>query len=220
MIRFTHEREEPGMHMTIEAAGLAKIFNRRVIFQNVAFLLAHHEVLRVIGKNGSGKSTLVKIIAHTLTPSHGSVKFRSDENPDVGETPQRVIGLVSPYLQMYDEFTALENLRFASRIRGLRPDMERMETLLGTVGLAARRNDAVRTYSSGMKQRLKYAFALVHMPSVLILDEPMANLDAEGMEIVRQIMDDQRRSGILIVATNDLTDLNSFDHQVDLNATL
>ena len=77
----------------------------------------------------------------------------------------------------------------------------------------------MRTYSSGMKQRLKYAFALVHMPPVLILDEPMANLDAEGMEIVRQIMNEQRSRGILIVATNDLTDLHSFDHQVDLNAT-
>ncbi len=220
MIRFDHEREEPQMHVTIEAVGLAKTFNRRVIFQDVAFVLAHHEVLRVIGRNGSGKSTLVKIIAHTLTPTRGSVKFRFKGDHDLVQTPQRVIGLVSPYLQMYDEFTALENLQFASRIRGLRSDTGWMERLLTTVGLSARRHDPVRTYSSGMKQRLKYAFALVHMPPVLILDEPMANLDAEGMEIVRQIMNEQRSRGILIVATNDLTDLHSFDHQVDLNATI
>jgi heme exporter protein A len=206
--------------MNIEAEGLTKTFNRRVIFKDISFVLTNHQVLRVTGRNGSGKSTLVKIIAHTLTPSRGSVRFRPENSRDESESPQRVIGLVSPYLQMYDEFSALENLQFALRIRGLRPNTGRMETLLSTVGLFARRHDAVRTYSSGMKQRLKYAFALVHMPPVLILDEPMANLDAEGMEIVRRIMNEQRSTGILIVATNDATDLDSFDHQIDLNATI
>ncbi|MDH3252487.1 MAG: ABC transporter ATP-binding protein [Ignavibacteria bacterium] len=205
--------------MRIEAEGLTKTFNRRVIFRDVSFALGIHQVLRVVGRNGSGKSTLVKIVAHTLSPTRGSVAFRTESSGAAGESPQRLIGLVSPYLQMYDEFSAYENLELGSRIRGLRPVNERMETLLSMVGLFARRHDAVRTYSSGMKQRLKYAFALVHTPPVLILDEPMANLDAEGMDIVRRIMEEQRREGILIVATNDLNDLDSFDFQIDLNAT-
>jgi heme exporter protein A len=69
-----------------------------------------------------------------------------------------------------------------------------------------------------MKQRLKYAFALVHRPRVLILDEPTANLDADGVGIVQEIMREHRQSGILIVVTNDLRDIEQYDTQVDLNA--
>ena len=116
------------------------------------------------------------------------------------------------------EFSARENVQFALAIRGRKPDDGRVDELLNRVGLFERRNDAVRTYSSGMKQRVTYAFALAHRPPVLLLDEPMSNLDAEGISIVRDIMSRQRNEGILVVATNDLTDIDHYDIRVDLNA--
>ncbi|MBM2842063.1 MAG: lipoprotein-releasing system ATP-binding protein lolD, partial [Bacteroidetes bacterium] len=76
----------------------------------------------------------------------------------------------------------------------------------------------VRTFSSGMKQRVKYAFALIHQPPILILDEPMANLDSSGVEMVRDIMKKQWQDGILVVATNDITDVEEYDHRVDLGS--
>jgi heme exporter protein A len=126
--------------------------------------------------------------------------------------------MVSPYLQMYDEFSAAENLKFAMAIRGMRLDRDYADDLLKRVALYQRRDDPVRTYSSGMKQRVKYAFAMIHRPPVLILDEPMSNLDADGITIVRAIMAEHRNAGILIVATNDLTDIEGYDEHVDLNA--
>jgi len=203
------------MDIRIEAHKVGKTFNRRVIFNDISFSLRQKQILRIIGRNGSGKSTLIKIIGHVLAATNGTVRILTGN----GETkhPLMLMGLVSPYLQMYDEFTAWENLSFGFAIRGLKVQAATIEQTLRTVSLYERRHDQVRTYSSGMKQRLKYAFALVHEPPILLLDEPMANLDAEGTSMVRQMMDEQQRRGILIVATNDLSDLETFDLQVDLN---
>jgi heme exporter protein A len=158
---------------------------------------------------------LVKIVAGVLSPSRGHVVI---EGGGTEFERQGLLGLVSPYLQLYEEFTAEENLRHASAIRGLSFDASRAHELLERVALLPRKDDPVRTFSSGMKQRAKYAFALLHRPAVLILDEPMSNLDADGIAIVRGIMADQRREGVLIVATNDLGDCDMIDERVDLNA--
>jgi heme exporter protein A len=202
--------------LQLTAASLKKIFNRRVIFQNISFSVQQQQTLLITGRNGSGKSTLVKILSDVLSPTDGTVSI----SPlDGAKNFQRTsaIGLVSPYLQMYDEFSAEENLQYALAIRGIPSDTSRIHALLKKVFLFERRNDAVRTFSSGMKQRMKYAFALIHNPSILILDEPTSNLDTEGIAMVKQIMSEQIQHGILIVATNDLSDVEHFDIQVDLN---
>ena len=205
------------MDLALAANNLKKLFNWRVIFRDISFDVPQGKTLLITGRNGSGKSTLVKIISGVLAPTSGSVSI-SGVAARKGDGRHDVLGLVSPYLQMYDEFSASENVQFALAIRGLKPDGGRVDELLNRVGLYERRNDAVRTYSSGMKQRVKYAFALAHRPPVLLLDEPMSNLDAEGISIVRDIMSGQRNEGILVVATNDLTDIDHYDLRVDLNA--
>ncbi|MEW6510705.1 MAG: ABC transporter ATP-binding protein [Bacteroidota bacterium] len=196
--------------------GLAKVFNRRTIFSGISFSISAGATLLITGRNGSGKSTLVKIISNVLTPSAGTVTMDEGGHLLEGHWPDHV-GMVSPYLQVFEEFSALENLHIAAGVRGLTFEPERAEALLARVSLFPRRNDPVRTFSSGMKQRVKYAFAMLHRPPVLILDEPMSNLDAEGTGIVRQIMEEQNREGLLIVATNDLTDIGHFDVRIDLN---
>lgn len=202
--------------MRIEAHALRKVFNRRLIFRDVSFVLDTRQVLLVSGRNGAGKSTLVKIIASVLSPSSGSMTYTM-EGKALGDQATGQIGLVAPYLQLYDEFSAAEHLSLCMTMRGARPDPDRAGQLLTEVGLFERRYDPVRTYSSGMKQRLKYAAARIHRPAILILDEPMSNLDVEGIAMVRTVMTEHRREGILIVATNDLTDLDHFDTRVDLN---
>lgn len=204
------------MSLQLTAANLKKVFNRRVVFQDISFAVQQQQTLLITGRNGSGKSTLVKILSDVLSPTDGTVTI----SPlDRARNFQRssVIGLVSPYLQMYDEFSAEENLQYALAIRGMRDDANHIHALLKKVFLLERRSDAVRTFSSGMKQRMKYAFALIHNPSILILDEPTSNLDTEGIAMVKQIMREQTQEGILIVATNDLSDVERFDAQVDLN---
>ncbi len=205
------------MNFRLQASGLKKVFNRRTVFQNVSFSIQSRQTLLVTGRNGSGKSTLAKIISDVLSPTEGFIRLMDEERDHAGVRSSS-IGLVSPYLQLYDEFSAEENLWYALAIRGRKPDIPYLRSLLKRVSLLHRKDDIVRTFSSGMKQRLKYAFALAHSPRILILDEPTSNLDAEGIGMAKDIMRECRENGILIVATNDLTDVDHFDIQVDLNA--
>lgn len=204
----------PSLH--IVGQGLRKEYDRRSVFRDVSFSASAGETLLITGRNGSGKSTLVKIICGVLTPGGGTFSVTPDQN-DPPREERGLVGLVSPYLQMFDEFSAVENLAIAMGIRGLPFDPSAADALMERVAIYPRRNDPVRTYSSGMKQRVKYAFALIHTPPVLVLDEPMSNLDGEGIAIVRALMAEQRRRGILVVATNDLSDIDAHEKRVDLN---
>ncbi len=185
--------------------GIGKEFNRRSVFRDISVRLSGSvPSLAITGRNGSGKSTLVKIMAGVLSPTRGSVRYEEHGKVLEDHAVKHRIGFVAPYLQLYDEFSALENLQLLSRMRstdlhGLRE----MQGLLEQFNLWHRRSDAVRTYSSGMKQRLKYVFALLHRPDVLILDEPGSNLDAEGLEGVENVVRRQKEAGLLVIATND-----------------
>jgi len=197
----------PMSDFKIVLTNVVKEFNRRVVFEDVSFSLKIGESIAITGKNGTGKSTLSKIVAGLLSPSRGKVEYLADGKRLDPDRVKDAIGFVSPYLNMYDEFTALENLVILSRIRSGKSALDsRVEELLKLVNLWSRRDDRVGVYSSGMKQRLKYAFALLHRPRLLILDEPTSNLDSDGAEVVKTIAEEQRQIGILIVATNDKTE--------------
>ncbi|MCX6143261.1 MAG: ABC transporter ATP-binding protein [Ignavibacteriales bacterium] len=190
--------------LRMTATGVTKEFNRRTIFRDVSISLSQGESLAITGRNGSGKSTLVKVVAGLLSATRGKVEYAVDGKPLEIENLRYHIGLVSPYLQLYDEFSGSENLELLSKIRSdVGIDSGRIQQVLETVGLWERRSDYVRTYSSGMKQRLKYAFAVLHRPSLLILDEPTSNLDHDGIAMVKKVVDEQKKQGVLIVATND-----------------
>lgn len=200
------------------AKDLSKEFSRRRIFGGISFSLASSDSLAVTGRNGSGKSTLAKILCGLLAPTGGEVACAVDGVEVPPWKLHRHVGLVAPYINMYDEFTGLENLTLIGRLRCLGSDYyAEAEGLLRQFGVFERRNDDVRTYSSGMKQRLKYAAALLHHPEVLILDEPTSNLDEEGVSRVHDIMRSQVREGVLIVATNDVGDFGFATQRLDLN---
>lgn len=203
--------------LRLEASHLGKTFNQRVIFREVSFAVGTGETLLVTGRNGSGKSTLLKILAHVLTPSQGLVRLLSEgRNP--GGSLRHLIGFVSPYLNLYDEFSARENLQFALSIRGMHNEGSAIDRLLERVSLGGFKDTAVRVFSSGMRQRLKYAFALVHNPPLLLLDEPMANLDQEGRGFVQELMAERGKEGLLVVATNDETEVERNHVRVHIDA--
>jgi len=107
---------------------------------------------------------------------------------------------------MYDELTGFENLEFFYDLKIRDKNDEKIKFLLEEVNLYPRRNDFVKNYSSGMKQRLKLAFAILSDPLILLLDEPRTNLDNEGIDIVYKISARQTEKGILIIATNESED--------------
>jgi heme exporter protein A len=131
----------------------------------------------------------------------------------------QLIGFVAPYLTLYEEFTPLELMRHTAAMRGNTFEAAYADELLRIVRLYERRHDDLRSFSSGMKQRAKYALALLHRPPILLFDEPMTNLDTEGMTTVEQCISTQRNAGgIVIIATNDERDKRLCDYTVSVSA--
>jgi len=187
----------------LELQGLSKRYGRLRVFQGLTAEVRSGQVLVVAGPNGSGKSTLLRIIAGLTHPTAGQVCLFRDGRLLSPEERRRQTGLVAVDVALYGELTAWENLSFFARVRGLGLSPEEGEALLAGVGLAGRGDDLVQNYSSGMRQRLKYACALLHRPGLLLLDEPGANLDEAGRAIVEAIIARQRQNGLVVLATND-----------------
>jgi heme exporter protein A len=182
---------------------LAKRFGPRKVFSNISFELETGDSIAVVGPNGSGKTTLLMTLLRGYHPTRGSVVFAEDgapldENRLRGET-----ALVAPYLNLYDRLSAEENMVFFATVAGAEITGKQINQLLERVGLEGRGADAVGSYSSGMRQRLKYAVALLLDPSFLFLDEPTSNLDEDGKRIVSEIIKEYRSSKIIVIATNE-----------------
>lgn len=186
---------------------LTKSFSRRLIFKNINAELISGSVYGLAGSNGSGKSTLAKIIAGLLSPTSGKVIHKFEEKEVPMEKLHDHLGFVSPYLVLYDEFTAEENLTYFLKIRGMEIDNEKIKTLLNDLSLYGRRNDLLKAYSSGMKQRMKFIFSLIHSPELLILDEPTSNLDIEGKDKVYEIIERESKNKLIVIASNEESDL-------------
>jgi heme exporter protein A len=189
---------------TIEFDRIAKRFGNRTVLSNVTGSVRPGALTVVAGPNGSGKSTLLNILAGALRPSAGRVRYLAAgheiERPHWFER----LGMAAPDMAVYEELTALENLRFFADVRGVDVDDRRLGELLEGMGLAARdQRRRVETYSSGMKQRVKLAQAVVHEPEVLLLDEPSSNLDEAGHQAVAALVTRLRGTAAIAVATND-----------------
>ncbi len=195
------------INFSIKAESLSKTFGRRLIFSGIDFEFKQTGIFGISGPNGSGKSTLVKIIAGIISASDGSIKHILEGKEIIPEKLHNYIGFVSPYLVLYEEFTAWENLSLFSDIRGIQLNIEKVEYLLKVFLLYDRKDDLIKTYSSGMKQRMKFIFAMMHSPNLLILDEPTSNLDEEGKESVYRIVKEQGNECIVLIASNEKTDL-------------
>lgn len=205
--------------LQIELDHVSRRFGTRQVFNDVCASVRSGQILVITGCNGSGKSTLLRIIGGLLAPSSGRVSVSVNGVQADRVARRTFIGYVAPDLALYPELTGVENLVFFGRLRGISLDRDALAGLLGRVGLRGRGRDLVGSYSSGMRQRLKYAFALLHKPPVLLLDEPTANLDESGIAMVQDTLDCQRRCGAVVLATNEARELAWGDTVVDLSAS-
>ena len=142
--------------------------------------------LVVFGPNGAGKSTLLRVLATLLRPHAGTVRVLGRALPDEGWAVRGRIGLLGHAPLLYRDLSGRENLAFHARLHGVA--LERASELLDAVGLSARADDKVHTYSRGMVQRCAVCRAVLHDPEVLLLDEPRANLDPAAAELVEPLI--------------------------------
>jgi heme exporter protein A len=159
----------------VELRDLARAYGERVALQGVTLSLPRGRTLAVFGANGAGKSTLLRILATLLRPHSGTALVLGRELPREGWAARGRIGLLAHDPLLYRELSARENLRFHARLHGVPPG--RAEALLEAVGMLRRADEPLHTLSRGMAQRVAICRAVLHEPELLLLDEPLANLD-------------------------------------------
>ena len=203
--------------LQVSAEGIYKEYDLRPVLQDISFQLHQGEILGITGRNGSGKSTLLGVLANVLERSAGSVEWKVNGSQLKEERLPKHLGFVAPYLQLYGEFSLLELLEMFGNIRQQRSDKGYALELSERFHLQDRLNDHIDSFSSGMKQRVKYILALSHHPSFLLLDEPMTNLDEDGQGVVRNVVKAEQEERITLIATNDAQDLQLCTHRLRLD---
>lgn len=164
-----------GDSVAISVKGLSRYFGERVALDDVSFEVAMGQTLVVLGANGAGKSTLLRILATLLRPHSGEIKVLGEELPKDGWAVRGRIGLIGHDALVYRDLTARENLTFTAKLHAA--PISEIDRILERVELSTRADEPVRNFSKGMLQRLSVARAMLPDPDLLLLDEPLANLD-------------------------------------------
>ena len=201
---------------SVEAHNVVKRFGTKTVLNGITF--SHPEgVLGIAGPNGSGKSTLLKCLSGLLKPTSGSITWKSLEGELSDRELKSRLGYVAPYINLYPELTILENLNFIIQLRKMQMDRDSLERQLGRLQLHEIRHQAVGELSTGQLQRTRLACSLAYRPSILFLDEPGANLDEQGTNLIRTIVDQSREEGrLVLLASNNREELNLADRVISV----
>jgi heme exporter protein A len=170
----------------IELRGLVRHFGERTVLRKVSVQVPAGATLAVLGRNGAGKSTLLRILATLLRPHGGEVSVLGEPLPRRAWAVRGRLGLLPHEPLLYRDLSGRENLDYHARLHGVAP--RRVEELLEAVGMTERAAEPVRLLSRGMVQRLAVCRAVLHAPSVLLLDEPLANLDPAATGLVEPLI--------------------------------
>jgi heme exporter protein A len=185
----------------IQVRELVKTFGTRQALSGINLDVASGDRVMLVGPNGAGKTTLLRILATLSRPTAGEIVINGCDAVTSGPKIRRTIGYLSHETLLYEDLTAVQNLQFYARMYGLADAVSRIEVLLARVGLSDRGDDLVRTFSRGMRQRLATARAVLHRPTLLLLDEPYTSLDAGAAEMLTQLLGGLVDEGCTMVLT-------------------
>ncbi|MBZ5514293.1 MAG: heme ABC exporter ATP-binding protein CcmA [Acidobacteriia bacterium] len=199
----------------LELRGVSKYFGDLAALRKVSVRIERGDTVLVYGPNGAGKTTLLRTLATLARPSEGQVFFAGQDLHQNAAAGRAAMGFVSHATFLYGELTARENLRFTSRLFGLREPVKRIEAVLELFSLRERADEPVRGLSRGLQQRVTLARALLHDPTFLLLDEPFTGLDAASRENLESLLRRLPEQGKAVVfSTHD------FDQGVSLSRRL
>lgn len=189
----------------IELLDAGRRYNRNWIFRHLNLTLGSASSLAILGPNGSGKSTLIQLLAGYLSPSEGVIRFENAGKEVESTSFYKHISLAAPYIELLEEFSFPEQLAFSMRLKGSF-NGHTAEYLIERSGLAKAGSRPIKQFSSGMKQRVKLLLACAAESSVVLLDEPLTNLDQQGTEWYQQLVSDFGNDRCIIVASNNMAE--------------
>ena len=187
--------------MKIVLDHIGRRFNREWIFRNVSYSFEQGKAYAILGANGSGKSTLLQIIAGSLSSSEGKISWHNQERKIDDEAVYQSLSIATPYLELIEELSLSELIDFHFSFKS-RKDNLTNKAIIELLGFEKSKNKAIKYFSSGMKQRTKLALAFCSDTPVLLLDEPTANLDNQGMEWYKRFVNDFTANRLVIVCSN------------------
>ena len=188
--------------MKIRLSEGGKRYNRDWIFRRANLEFTAPTAYAITGPNGSGKSTLLQCLGGMVQLSEGRIAYEQGASPLPDETAYRQISFCAPYLDLIEEFTLTEFFDFHTRFKPFRSGFD-TPSAIAAVGLEPARHKPIRNYSSGMKQRVKLAQALLFDTAVVLLDEPCSNLDARGIALYHSLVREHGANRLLLVCSND-----------------
>ncbi|WP_419802305.1 ABC transporter ATP-binding protein [Mucilaginibacter sp.] len=187
--------------MEIVLENLGRRFNRDWIFRNINCTFSQPETYAILGINGSGKSTLLQVLNGSLSPSAGTICFFYRHKIVEVEQVYQHISLAAPYLELIEEFSLSEVIDFHFQFKKYASGMDRNK-IITLLQMEASKNKAIRYFSSGMKQRVKLALAFCADTPLLMLDEPTANLDTQGIDWYLQLIERFAQNRLTIICSN------------------
>ena len=190
----------------IEVKELTRRFNNLVAVDHISFNVKKGEIFGLLGPNGAGKSTTIRILCTLLRPTSGQARVAGFEIVKEAGKVRKHIGLVAEKIILYDRLTARENLKFFGRLNHIPEKIisKRIKKLLNLVKMEKWADSLVGTFSTGMKQRINLARALLNMPDILFLDEPTLGLDPQTTRAIRDFIKEINREGITIILTTHI----------------
>lgn len=188
--------------MTISLSDTGKRFNRDWIFRHFNYIFESGQNYAITGPNGSGKSTLLQALSGGMMLSEGAGQWSINNKQLSAEHIYRHISICAPYLELIEEMTLTEFLLFHNSFKPFLTNVT-ADLITNAVGLQKASNKQIRNFSSGMKQRVKLAQCIFSDTSVVLLDEPCTNLDAEGISLYHRLINDYCANRLVVVSSND-----------------
>mgnify|MGYP001304450381 FL=1 len=192
----------------IKIQGLNKAYGRNKIFQNLDLIINYGEICALIGINGSGKTTLLKILSTLIKPDSGSLSISGFTASKEGEDIRKLIGLVTHNHLLYNQLTGYENLKFVGKLYGVHYIDEKIKELSSLLKLDKVLDKRIGYLSHGLQKRISIARALIHNPSLLLLDEPESNLDHLSKTVLFEMIKTFKESGkTILIATHNIENI-------------
>ena len=205
------------MTSMVVAKNIVKTFGRKRALNSINFEIREGEIFGFLGPSGSGKTTMINILTGQLLPDSGITQLLGKDSQDLHPTDLEKIGIVSDQSGFYEKLSLEKNLLLYAKLYGV--NLNRVDELLDKVGLLASKKVLAEQLSTGMKQRMLLARALINQPKILFLDEPTSGLDPTTSKSIHELLVHLKESGTTIfLTTHDMNEATLLcDHLALLN---